>query len=512
MKSLAIVPFLLGAIGALAQGAPSRKALIIGNGSYAPLPQLAQSARNAETVASALRDIHFDVTFKLDLDQTKMVESIREFETTIQSGDIVFIYYSGYALQGEAGNWLLPIGFDPKNARVISRNAYLLSRLLEELASKPGPRLVVIDAATDVPELKPVAIGEGLANTIVGEQTLLCYSTRPGVGAKPQPGPGPGPFVKSLAAALKTPGLEPLQIFERVKNEVRTETKGAQSPLFVPFSVASFYFVEPLPAPPKLPAAPPPAPSLKAGTKRENPKDGLDYVWIPAGVFKMGCVAADRYCQDDEKPQHEVKITKPFWITRTEITVSAYGRFTNANGLQMPKPTLTNPKWRYTEHPISKVNWAEAEAYCKWAGGSLPSEAQWEYAARGGVNDQIYPWGNTYDPKLANTLNTKGHDKTKFPETLPVKTFLDNPNKFDLFDVAGNVREWTRDTYNPRAYQRPSGVADPVELGDGKEKVARGGSFDGGMKDVRLSGRDHLDPVKEASNQTGFRCVLPDLK
>ena len=100
--------------------------------------------------------------------------------------------------------------------------------------------------------------------------------------------------------------------------------------------------------------------------------------------------------------------------------------------------------------------------------------AQWEYAARGGVSDQIYPWGNTYDPKLANTLNTKGHDKTKFPETLPVKTFLDNPNKFDLFDLAGNVREWTRDTYNPRAYQRQSGVADPVELGDGKERSRAG--------------------------------------
>lgn len=510
MRALAIALFLCEAAGSLALAAPARKALVIGNGAYTSLPRLDQSRSNAEAIANALREIHFDVTLKLDVDQKDLLTAIRAFQSTIQPGDIAFIYYTGYALQGEAGNWLLPVGFNPQgDLNLLGYNAFLLSNLLSDRAPDAGPLLVVIDAVTEEPRLSRAATNEGLANSNVDSKTLLCFSQRPGTGAKPPSGLGPGVFAKSLAATLKTPGLEPLQIFGRVQNEVTSETKGAQSPLFVPFTVPRFYFVEPLPV-----AVPPASPgtALAAGAKREHPRDGLDYVWIPKGAFKMGCVPADKYCAEDEKPQHQVAITNGFWITRTEVTVSGYQRFAAAKGLKMPKPTLTNPKWKFTEHPISNVNWAAADAYCKWAGGDLPSEAQWEYAARGGVADQVYPWGNEYDAQLANTMNTKGSEKNKFPETFSVKFFLQNPNKFDLFDVAGNVREWTRDTYNPAEYQRQNGVSDPVELGAGKEKVARGGSFNGGMKDVRLSGRDHLDPVKEATNQTGFRCALPELK
>ena len=510
MRALAIAVVLYGAAGSLASGAPARRALVIGNGSYAPLPALQQSRSNAEAIASALREIHFETTLKLDLQQKDLITAIQTFQSTVQPGDISFIYYTGYAMQGDAGNWLLPVGFNPQSDLGLGYKAFLLSNLLTDRAPDAGPLVMVVDAITDVPELNRVATNEGLANSNVDSRTLLCFSQRPGAGAKPPSGPGPGFFAKSLAAALKVPGLEPLQIFGRVQNEVTSESKREQSPLFVPFTVARFYFVEPLPVPVSPPK--PTIPVLTAGTKREHPRDGLDYVWIPPGTFKMGCVPADKNCAEDEKPQHQVTITKGFWITRTEVTVSAFVRFTSANGLKMPKPTLTNPKWKFTEHPVSKVNWAEAEAYCKWAGGSLPSEAQWEYAARGGVDDQIYPWGDEFDPQLANTMGTRGPEKNKFPETFSVKFFLQNPNKFDMFDVAGNVREWTLDVYDPKAYERGNGASDPVVSGAGKERVARGGSFNGGMKDVRLSGRDHLDPVKEATNQTGFRCALPELK
>jgi formylglycine-generating enzyme required for sulfatase activity len=365
--------------------------------------------------------------------------------------------------------------------------------------------MVVIDPVTDGPGLNKWAVNEGLAISAVKPQTLLCFSTQPGVAVKAQAGAGPGLFAKSLASALRTPGLLPIQVFERVQKQVLTESNHAQSPMFLPFVEDPFYFVPP---PKVVPAA---VTALQPGTKRENPKDGLDYVWIPPGTFKMGCVPADKYCAEDEKPQHEVKISHGFWITRTEVTVGSYLRFADAEKLPPPKPTLTNPKWRYTAHPISKVNWADADAYCKWAGGSLPTEAQWEYAARGGAADQIYPWGNEFDPQLANTMNTRGSEKKKFPETLPVKYFLENPNKFGMFDVAGNVREWTMDTYDPRAYVAGP-ATDPRDVRDGKEKVARGGSFNGGPKDIRLSARDRLDPVKEATNQTGFRCILLDVK
>ena len=197
MKSLAIVPFLLGAIGALAKG-PSRRALIVGNGSYTPLPQLAQSARNAETVANALRDICFDVT-------SSWIWIRPKWSNPSESSKLPFSRATSFSstTPGMPCRARREIGCYPSGSilrmLVLSPETLIFSPgCWKSSSSKPGPRLVVIDAATDVPDLKPVAIGEGLANSIVGEQTLLCYSTRPGVGAKPQPGPGPGPFVKSL--------------------------------------------------------------------------------------------------------------------------------------------------------------------------------------------------------------------------------------------------------------------------------------------------------------------------
>ena len=233
----------------------------------------------------------------------------------------------------------------------------------------------------------------------------------------------------------------------------------------------------------------------------------------------MGCVTADEACGSNEKPQHEV-YTHGFWITTTEVPVKEYQRFAEKSGKRKLPESKTNEKGKLTDLPASEVAWQDAADYCKWAGGSsngrLPSEAEWEKAARGGKENSIYPWGIAFDPEKATSTETgktrgqRYRERKKFTETTPVAFY--DPNGYGLYDVAGNVREWTLDAYDPDAYKKPPPFRDPiVNTGLKDERVLRGGAWDENHKTLRLSARDHWSGSK-GDNKTGFRCVVSEVQ
>jgi formylglycine-generating enzyme required for sulfatase activity len=219
-----------------------------------------------------------------------------------------------------------------------------------------------------------------------------------------------------------------------------------------------------------------------ANPTKTNPKDGLTYVWIPPGKFTMGCAPKDAECFDNEKRVHEVTITAGFWIGQTDVTQEAY---TRVNG--------KNPShFKGAKSPVETVNWAEAQNYCEAIGGRLPTEAEWEYAARGGNPNA------RYGPATEIAWYRDGSGgKTR-------SVAQEKPNAYGLFDMLGNVWQWTADWYGD--YPTVP-VSDPVGPGPSNGRILRGGSWSDHSRFIRASEREAAPPG-DRYDTIGFRCVV----
>jgi formylglycine-generating enzyme required for sulfatase activity len=266
-----------------------------------------------------------------------------------------------------------------------------------------------------------------------------------------------------------------------------------------------------------------PGKTVSAAATRENPKDGLKYVWIPPGTFMMGCSPGDTECKDEEKPLHRVRLTKGFSIGQTPVAVGAYKRFARSAGKTMPPEPNNlgrplNSGWSNDAMPIVSVTWDEAQDYCTWAGGRLPSEAEWEYAARGGSTEARYgpldevAWfaDNSGQQRLDSAEMLKDDEKN-FGQRLKDngngmhEVALKRPNGFGLFDTLGNVDEWVNDWYDENYYQN-SPSQDPPGPSSGALRVLRGGPWYDRPGYVRVSFRFAGRPG-EPSYGAGFRCA-----
>jgi formylglycine-generating enzyme required for sulfatase activity len=215
----------------------------------------------------------------------------------------------------------------------------------------------------------------------------------------------------------------------------------------------------------------------------------------------MGCVPGDSGCSRAEGPQHSVALSRGFWLGRTEVTVASYARYAGATGQTMPPAPAFNPGWALEDHPIVNVSWEEASAYCAWAGGRLPTEAEWERAARGGRDGLAYPWGNGISHEQANHEGTGSRDR--WEQTSPVASF--EANGYGLLDVSGNVWEWCADWYS-EDYYASSPSTDPRGPSSGRYRVLRGGSWDFNPGNLRASFRFRFAPSARVYD-SGFRCA-----
>jgi len=223
-------------------------------------------------------------------------------------------------------------------------------------------------------------------------------------------------------------------------------------------------------------------------------KDGAPMVLIPAGEFQMG---SNDY--DDEKPVHTVYLDA-FYMDAYEVTNAQYKKFMDATGHRAPE-YWNDPKYNAPNQPVGGVSWYDAKAYADWAGERLPTEAEWEKAARGGLVGKKYPWGDTLTHDEANYFGTGGKDMWEYAS--PVGSFA--PNGYGLYDMVGNVWEWCADWYGS-AYYAMSPGRNPRGPSSGSSRVLRGGSWSVVGSSRRVATRDSSDPTY-TSSAVGFRCA-----
>ena len=233
-----------------------------------------------------------------------------------------------------------------------------------------------------------------------------------------------------------------------------------------------------------------------AAITKKNPKDGAEMVLIPAGKFLMG----DADISDNVR--HTVELTD-YYIYKNVVTVGQYEAYCKAAGKQMPEPPDFNPNWKKKDHPIVNVTWEKSRAYAKWAGGDLPSEAQWERAARG-TDGRKYPWGDKFNKSKAWGYLSESEG------TGPVGGR--GITQEGLSDMSGNVWQWCLDGYDKDYWgSNSSHVVNPVNVTVRMERVLRGGSWNNNYPDLFRCAYRYRNNPDSRNFLRGFRVVFRGL-
>jgi len=249
-----------------------------------------------------------------------------------------------------------------------------------------------------------------------------------------------------------------------------------------------------------------PPPCTAIGQKWVSSVDGMELVCVPAGAFFMGANDEIHYAAPDEKPYHHVTLSA-YWIDEYEVSNAQYAKCVKDGACTMPGQTksVLHSDYYYSvsfqNFPVESINWNQAKAYCEWAKRQLPTEAQWERAARGD-NGAYYPWGNA--DGSCDKVNFKGCGGQ---DSIAVDNNPKGISPYGAFNMSGNVQEWVNDWEDPTYYQNSLDAVDPQGPYTGSDHIMRGGSF--GMT------LDHVYAFSKKTAtagffdfNTGFRCDI----
>lgn len=498
--------------------ATARIALVIGNGGYQSAP-LANPVNDAEAVAAALSDTGFDVDRVIDADRQDMRRAIRNFAERVKTSGrntAAVFYYAGHGVQAGGRNYLIPIAADLQSAADLEYEAIDAQWALDLLGeTRAGVSIVILDACRNNPFRSVARSGtRGLAQMDAPRGSILAYSTAPGAVASDGGGRN-SPYSGALAAAMRSPGLSVEEMFKQVRRQVLVETEQRQIPWESSSLVGDFYFggaPAPGAAPPPVMAGPTPGVAFK------DCPECPEMMPLAGGRFPMGAPPGEAKSQDAERPVTEVNV-KPFAIGVTEVTRGQFARFVDETGhgpddgcwhlfvvwVWDGARSWRQPGYPQTDaHPVACISWPVAVAYAEWLSERtgeryrLPSEAEWEFAARGRSGGA--PWGgdqtaacayaNVYDKTAVDSFGAWAETldcRDSAAATAPAKTY--QPNDFGLFDQFGNINEWTADCWNGSHLGRSSTGAARLD-GDCGSRVWKGGQFASAAPAFRPAARD----------------------
>ena len=534
----------------------ARLALLIGNDNYQNVPALRNARGDAETMASALKQVGYATEVRKDLDLRGLQAALRDFKAKVQEGDEVVFFYSGHGVQMDNANFLLPVDIHaPDSADRVRDESIPLQAVQDAMAERRAQfSLLIIDACRNdpFPKRSRAVATRGLAAALPANGQMVIFSAGANQEALDRLGDKDpvrnGVFTRVFLREMMSPGVTVRDVLLKVRQTVFDMAKSVnhtQVPAIYDQALGDFYFVPPKPGQKPSGGSDPHAAEIAMWTPLKDSRDPValqNYLNIyPNGLFvdlarealrKLGVTAVSG---GGDVPKNPGQTFRQCDVCPAMVVIGPGALPAAADKARPKQPTVSNAlavgvyevtfrewdacaadracaqdvsdeNWGRENQPVINVSWNDAKAYVTWLSRKtgqtyrLLREAEWEYAARGGTLD-LYPWGSDVGIGLANCLQCGALDSGRRPTE--VGKF--GANGFGLYDVIGNVWEWVEDCKSSDM----KSLDEPAAGSGCSERVLRGGSFRTAAGEATLERRRGGAPAMRSS-QNGFR-VARDL-